>query len=171
MVCMLVSSGIFLTDAVVKSYIERHFTQQERHFYQNGRISLENYHNRGMAFEFVNVNPGTLLKVQAGMLCAAAVLSILALRRKGRLTRAGIALLLGGGASNFYDRLRRGYVVDYIRIHAGPKRLRHIVYNISDFCIFSGAVLIVVGVKRKPKKVSPNICTGRCARYLRKKMT
>ena len=164
MIGCLVSAGIFLTYAAVKNYVERHFASGERHFYQNGRFSIEKYHNRGMAFEVVNISPGTLLKAQGGMLCAAAAIQgVLALQKKGRLTRAGLTLLLGGGASNFFDRYRRGYVVDYFRIHAGPKRLRRIVYNISDFCIFTGAVLIVIGVRRKPKSVSPKICTGRCA--------
>ena len=39
----------------------------------------------------------------------------------------------------------KGYVVDYVKFNFGPKWLRGIIFNISDFCIFIGAFLSVVG--------------------------
>ncbi len=54
------------------------------------------------------------------------------------LEKTGVALLLGGGLNNLYDRYTKGHVVDYFHLNFGPKWLRAIVFNISDFCIFIG---------------------------------
>ena len=62
-----------------------------------------------------------------------------------RLASIVLALLLGGGLNNLYDRYTKGHVVDYFHLNFGPKWLRAIVFNISDFCIFIGALLAVAG--------------------------
>ena len=61
------------------------------------------------------------------------------------MLRNGFALLLGGAYSNTYDRLIRKYVVDYVSFPVKNKKIRNIVFNISDFCIMIGALLIVLG--------------------------
>lgn len=49
----------------------------------------------------------------------------------------GYSLILGGALSNTYERVFKGYVTDYIRIG-------NTVYNISDFMIFAGALLLII---------------------------
>ncbi|MDE7359775.1 MAG: signal peptidase II, partial [Lachnospiraceae bacterium] len=63
--------------------------------------------------------------------------------------KAGLALLLGGAYSNTYDRLTRKYVVDYVSFPVKNRRIRRIVFNISDFCIMIGALLLVLGETRR----------------------
>ena len=76
----------------------------------------------------------------------------------GRSSRfkTALSLLLGGAWSNAYDRLTRGYVVDYVsfpfagRLTAklfGEKAGRfisNIVFNISDFFIIGGCLLTAI---------------------------
>ena len=142
--------GIFLTDAVVKRYIENHYAEGEKHAYAKNRIVTVKYHNHGAAFEFVKIDKKRLLVMQGGLLLAVIVVQKALMRRSGYwLAKAGMALLIGGGASNFYDRCKKGYVVDYFHINVGPKRFRRIVYNISDICIFAGAALTVIGARKR----------------------
>ena len=75
-------------------------------------------------------------------------LSTFSLRGNSTL-RAGLALLLGGAYSNTYDRLTRNYVVDYVSFPVKNKRVRRVVFNISDFCIMIGALLMVLGDMRR----------------------
>lgn len=63
----------------------------------------------------------------------------------GKLLKTGLAFLLGGAYSNTYDRLMRKYVVDYVSFPVKNKKIRNIVFNISDFCIMIGALLMVLG--------------------------
>ena len=66
--------------------------------------------------------------------------------RTNNLLRLGLALLLGGAFSNTYDRLRRGYVVDYVSFPVKWQAFRKIVFNCSDFCIIIGALLSALGM-------------------------
>ena len=52
---------------------------------------------------------------------------------------AALTLVLAGGASNLYDRLKRGYVVDYFSIQW--KKLKKVVFNLGDIFIFAGSAL------------------------------
>jgi len=53
-----------------------------------------------------------------------------------------LALILGGAAGNLIDRLRLGYVVDFIDLHFWP------VFNIADSCITIGAISLFVIILR-----------------------
>lgn len=48
----------------------------------------------------------------------------------------GLALILGGAAGNLIDRLRFGYVIDFIDLRFWP------VFNVADSCITIGAVIL-----------------------------
>jgi signal peptidase II len=52
------------------------------------------------------------------------------------------ALILGGAVGNLVDRLRFGYVVDFIDLHFWP------VFNAADSCITIGAILLFVMIMR-----------------------
>lgn len=66
---------------------------------------------------------------------------ILSLGQGNRMLKTGLSMLLGGGFSNTYDRLRRKYVVDYFSFGFGGKRFSRIVFNLSDFGIIIGALM------------------------------
>ena len=51
-----------------------------------------------------------------------------------------LAIVLGGAAGNLIDRLRFGYVVDYVGLGPWP------TFNVGDVAILVGAALIVVRV-------------------------
>ena len=59
--------------------------------------------------------------------------------------KTGLSIVLGGAYSNTYDRLFRTYVVDYISFGVKNQKLRRVVYNIADFCIMIGTILVVIG--------------------------
>jgi signal peptidase II len=53
-----------------------------------------------------------------------------------------MALFVGGGASNLFDRLARGSVVDFMNVGFGPVRTG--IFNVADMAILLGAVLVVI---------------------------
>ncbi|MCR4890914.1 MAG: signal peptidase II [Lachnospiraceae bacterium] len=73
---------------------------------------------------------------KAVLLSQTDILSSVGKRRAGNLELLGRSLILSGALSNTLDRVRKGYVVDYIPIGK-------YFYNIGDFCIYigTGAVL------------------------------
>ena len=56
--------------------------------------------------------------------------------------KGGICLVLAGGLSNLYDRLRRGYVVGLLQ-HSG-RILKKVVFNLGDLFIMAGAAVLTV---------------------------
>jgi signal peptidase II len=54
-----------------------------------------------------------------------------------RLLRLGIGLQMGGAAGNVIDRVKTGYVVDFLDFRVWP------VFNIADMAIVTGVALII----------------------------
>lgn len=109
-----------------------------------GRIRLHRNHNEGFCFGIQKENPELVRMVPVIFTSAAVgILTWLLSRNEGKKTeRLAFALITAGGLSNLYDRIKRGYVVDYFSIRC--KYLEKIVFNLGDFFIFAGSALIAI---------------------------
>ena len=58
------------------------------------------------------------------------------------LFSVGLSMIFGGALGNFIDRVFRGFVIDFITGKIFKKHLP--VYNISDFCLLIGALLMLI---------------------------
>lgn len=65
-----------------------------------------------------------------------------------RKSPVGAGLLLGGGLSNLWERLRQGAVFDYLRFPKAPGPLKRYVYNLADFAVLAGALALLMGKRR-----------------------
>jgi signal peptidase II len=63
----------------------------------------------------------------------------------------GAGLILGGGVSNWVDRVLRGSVVDFINVGIGP--LRTGIFNVADVAIALGVVVLILR-ERRPASAS-----------------
>lgn len=61
---------------------------------------------------------------------------------RGIVTTIALGLLLGGAIGNLVDRLRYGYVVDFVDMGIGSWRFY--TYNVADACITTSIVLLLV---------------------------
>ena len=55
--------------------------------------------------------------------------------------QVGALLVTTGAIGNLYDRVKFGYVVDFMHIHHWP------VFNVADSCITIGALMLAWGLK------------------------
>jgi signal peptidase II len=53
-----------------------------------------------------------------------------------------LGLVLGGALGNIFDRVVRGYVVDYADLHCGDWR-PFLIFNLADAAISCGVVIIL----------------------------
>lgn len=144
----MLTAGVFLLDFFIKSYMDKNYARKVQHPRLNGKIILEKYYNKGAALNLLAERPKFLTFLHTFILLAVGIASYFSIRCFHRpVAKTGLALLLGGGASNLFDRYTKGHVIDYFRINLGPKWLRRIIFNISDFCIFIGALLAVLGAE------------------------
>lgn len=108
-----------------------------------GLVRLYRNHNEGFSFGFLREKPKTVTTVPLCITSALAGVWIGLMGTRGRfLEKLAITLSLAGGISNLYDRMKRGYVVDYFSIRW--KALKRVVLNIGDVCIFAGTALFVI---------------------------
>lgn len=99
--------------------------------------------NRGAAMNLGEDSPELVASLSGLVLTAAeAALLYRCLKGKKDLAAAGLTLMIGGAASNVCDRFVKGGVTDYIRFSTGRKRLDRTVFNLGDFAIFAGALLL-----------------------------
>jgi signal peptidase II len=66
---------------------------------------------------------------------------------RNTLLSVALGLLLGGAIGNMLDRLRRGYVVDFVDLGIGD--LRWYTFNVADAAI-SGAILLFIAIAFLP---------------------
>ena len=104
-----------------------------------GRVRLTALWNEGAAFG---------LPVGRGALAALSVGALAAVLRCRRRAPAAAGLVLGGGLSNLWERLRYGRVYDYLRFPKAPGPLGRYVYNLADLALFLGAAGLLLGRRR-----------------------
>lgn len=142
--------GIFVLDLLIKNHIEKSLEEGEERPFCSGRLLIRRYHNKGAFLDIGEGRQGLVAMLSLGLTFFASVMFLLTFSLRGNSTlKAGLALLLGGAYSNTYDRLTRKYVVDYVSFPVKNKRFRRIVFNISDFCIMIGVLLLALGESRE----------------------
>lgn len=110
-----------------------------------GKIIIKRYHNHGAFLNFLQNHTLLLHLISIIFTSAIFIYTVLTLFSKGNtFLKLGLTLLLGGAFSNTYDRLQRGYVVDYFSFSTPWPKLNKIVFNISDFAIMIGAMISVI---------------------------
>ena len=155
--CIILIPVVFFGDLIIKNRAERTLSDGRECKLLNGNVRLKLYHNKGAMLNKGDGRPERVARISVALCLAVSSIFIISLF-SGRLSRFRLALslLLGGAWSNAYDRLTRGYVVDYVsfpvlgRLTAcifGKRAGRYvsgIVFNISDFFIFAGCLLTAV---------------------------
>lgn len=146
MAYLLITAAVFWTDFFVKAHMDKKYACKVVHPRFRDKIRLEKYYNKGAALNFLAKKPKWMRRIHTVLLAVVAVMYYFLLKTQGKsLAKTGTSLLLGGGLSNLYDRYAKGHVVDYFHVNAGPAWFRNIIFNLSDFCIFIGAVLAAAG--------------------------
>ena len=141
MIYIIIILVIFITDDKIKQYIEENKIMHKSEKILNGNIIIERYHNKGAMFSFMDDKVEIVKMVSTVLLGILLILFAFIIPKKGgHLFKLGLSLVLGGALSNVYDRLKKGYVVDYFSF----KAIKKIVFNISDICIFTGSAIIAI---------------------------
>lgn len=144
MLLIFIPVGVFLLDLGIKNYIDRHKKLGVEEPLLGGKLILRKYYNKGAFLNFLADRPRMMTALHTGILAVAAGLYAMLFRQKGNIgLKVSLGMILGGGFNNLLDRYRKKHVVDYVSFEVPWKRLRSIVFNISDFFIFAGVLLAV----------------------------
>lgn len=103
----------------------------------DGDVLINLVHNTGAAFG-VLPNQTILFVVIAVVIITGLIVSYQRLAQGPVWLRIALGLVLGGALGNLSDRVRVGYVVDFIDLRWWP------VFNLADSCIVIGVLTLVV---------------------------
>ncbi|MCK4324791.1 MAG: signal peptidase II [Armatimonadetes bacterium] len=102
-------------------------------------LSLTVQRNTGAAFGMFPAATTALIALAAIIIIFIAVWGP-QMAQSNRLLAVGLAMTLGGATGNLIDRLRLGYVLDFLDLHFWP------VFNVADIGITCGAILVVIAL-------------------------
>ena len=115
-----------------------------------GLLDLTHVRNTGAAFGFLNTadfpgKPAVIAVVALGALVGVSWYAR-QLPAAHWLARLGLALILGGAAGNLIDRVRQGYVVDFVDVYWGNWHFW--AFNVADAAITVGVGIIILDLLR-----------------------
>jgi signal peptidase II len=150
---LLLSAFVVLADQLSKAYITRHYFE-----FEFTRIlavlDITRMHNVGAAFSFLATASGWQRWVFIGLAVAVSIgLTIWLLRlprNANALLAAGLALVLGGAIGNVIDRIRLGYVIDFVHFHWD--RAYFPAFNVADSAITVGAACLLLDAFLEAKR-------------------
>jgi signal peptidase II len=149
---MLLSLLIVIVDQLSKAWITRHYGEFEFTTLLPV-LEITRMHNVGAAFSFLAGASGWQRWLFVGLALAVSAGLILWLCRVPRVPlvlSVGLSLILGGAVGNVIDRLRLGYVVDFIHFHWD--RAYFPAFNVADSAITVGAAFLLLEAMLEPKR-------------------
>lgn len=141
---------IVLLDQITKAALQASLQLHEFRPLIAGFLSISHVRNRGAAFGILSEArlpyQGTLLACVSFVALGAIALYALRLPEDARLPRLALALVLGGALGNLIDRLRFGYVVDFVHVYW--KQHQWPDFNLADSAISVGVTLLILDMLR-----------------------
>ena len=107
--------------------------------------------NYGFAFGFLNSPSLNQMIVSIVILSIIFYFLYLLIKTQDRIFKICLILILSGALGNFFDRIFRGYVVDFIDIYVFNYHWP--AFNIADSCISIGFVILIFNILFLNKKI------------------
>ncbi len=162
LVAYSVAGAWFALDRITKVLIEANLAPQDSVNVIPGFLELVYTRNRGIAFGLMSEGDTewrAFFLIGLTALVMAFVAAVLWQSpphgmAASRMSRLGLALVLGGALGNLYDRLLEGAVTDFLYFHLG--RYYWPAFNVADSGITVGAALVLIDLWRGRRKAIEN---------------
>lgn len=145
LVLISITGCLAMLDITMKSVIEGYLKQGEERTAFGGKLILRKVYNRGFCLNALEEKPEVVKYSSAYAAVLLTIYQLFTLLRRGRgCKKAGLSLLAAGAWSNTFDRWFRGYVIDYVGFQTKREKTTALTYNLGDFFIAAGAVLVML---------------------------
>lgn len=141
---MMLSVVILIADQVTKYLILQHFTDQTILPIFSWLNFILRF-NAGASFSFLGNASGWQVYLLSGISITISIILMLwlcRLERREWWVAMPIALVLGGALGNLIDRVRFGYVTDFIDFHI--RTWHFATFNVADSAVSVGATWLVL---------------------------
>jgi signal peptidase II len=155
---LAIAGGVYMVDQVTKAWAARSLRFDGSRTLIDGFLNLAYATNTGVAFSMLDEGGDT---GRWGLSAVAFIAGVLVLYFFWRTPRTddrvlgALALLLAGIAGNVTDRLRFGYVIDFIDVQFGE--WHYPTFNVADMAICVGAGLLVLDMFLSKRNKDPQV--------------
>jgi signal peptidase II len=140
-VLLLTAIAILVADQLSKGFVVAAVALGERIRLIGDVVQVWHVQNRGAAFSLLQGGSSLFLVVSVLSLGMVAYFHR-SLRQRGLWVHLVLGVILGGTLGNFVDRLRQGYVTDWLSVGIG--NLRWPTFNVADSSIVVGIGILVL---------------------------
>lgn len=130
---LLVVTAIIISDQITKAYIVEWLKPQGTVSIVGDFLRLTFVTNSGVAFGMLTGIP-YILTVPIVILVGVIIFYLVKTLGQSFLLTLALSLELGGALGNLIDRIRLGYVVDFVKFPYWP------AFNVADSCVVVGAI-------------------------------
>jgi signal peptidase II len=147
---------LIVADQITKALVHQSVGPYDAVAVIPGLVDLVHVRNEGVAFGLLNQVDLPFKPVVTSALALAALGGIVwyarHLQPHERLARLGLACILGGAIGNLIDRVRQGYVLDFVDVYWNNWHFW--AFNVADASITIGAILVFADLLLVRKHVS-----------------
>lgn len=146
---LLGSAVVIALDLLTKQWVVQAFSYGDS-LPLTSFFNLVRAHNSGAAFSFLAEAGGwqRLFFIAVASIASAVIIYLLRKHHRETLFSLSLSLVLGGALGNLIDRIRWGYVVDFLDFFYGTYHWP--AFNVADMAITGGVMLLVLDSLRKP---------------------
>jgi len=155
---LAITAGVFMIDQVTKAWAARVLRFGGDRSIIEGFLNFAYATNTGIAFSMLDDQGDA---GRWGLSVVAIVAGVLVLYFFWRTPRSddrvlgGLALLLAGIAGNVVDRVRLGFVIDFIDVQFGS--WHYPTFNVADMAIVIGAGLLIIDMFASKKNQNTKV--------------
>jgi signal peptidase II len=159
---LLAAGAVFMIDQTTKAWAVRKLRFGGDREIIPGFLNFVYAENTGVAFSMLDDHGSTGrwgLSVIAGIAAVLVLFYFWRIPRTNDRLLGALALLLAGIVGNLTDRLRLGFVVDFIQVHY--QDWYYPIFNVADMAICVGAGLLIIDMfwtkkeEQKPEIQNP----------------
>lgn len=143
---LVLIGGIVVVDQLTKFLVKAALPLYEKKSIIPNLLDFTHVQNTGAAFGLLNAAD---FPYKSALMIGIATLALVAIslyaRQLGndeKLSRYGLALILGGAFGNLLDRAISGYVIDFVDVYWGDAHFW--AFNVADAAITIGAILVLL---------------------------
>ncbi|MGH2525253.1 MAG: signal peptidase II, partial [Actinomycetota bacterium] len=155
---------VFALDRITKMWVERNIPLHDGRQVVDDYLRIVHTQNTGAAFGLLPERT-TLLSVLSVIAVIAIVYYYRQFANSSPLVTATLGMQLGGAFGNLLDRVRQGYVVDFVDVGI-PNGVRFWAFNVADSSIVLGILFVTLllwreertttGGRRPPRTPQPH---------------
>lgn len=137
-IILLLSAAAVVIDQALKGLVLQNLKPAGSVTAIPGLLNFTYLENRGAAFGMLQ-NQLWFFIIVVSIIVIAIIVALFRYNNHEFFSYAATALIIAGGIGNLIDRVRYGFVVDYISVSFFPP-----IFNFADCCVTVGTVCLII---------------------------